>query len=303
MVEEITIGCENCGAVLQIAPEARTANCPYCDHPSVVERPPSADRPMPSFVLGFVVGQEDAFSKATAFIRSSSLFARSDFRRAALEKIRSVYLPAYLYGALADTQYSAQIGENYTETETYTSTDSEGRTTTKTRTVTKTEWRSLSGQHDSYVRDIVVTASRAIHNDELEAVEPFDFRALRRYDMAMVSGWTSEEPSLTLNECFTMAHQEALDTVGQKLAGFMPGDSHNSLRYQTNLHDEVIDLLLLPLWVFAVNYSPDKEPVRILVNGQTGLVGGKVPLSVVKIVLAVLAVIGIGVGIWLGVKE
>ena len=301
-MEDITIGCENCGAVLQIAKEARTANCPYCDHPSVVERPVSADRPMPSFVLGFVLGQEDAFQKASAFIKASSIFARSDFRRAALEKTRSVYLPAYVYGALADTRYSAQIGENYTETETYTTTDSEGKTTTNTRTVTKTEWRSLSGEHDSYVRDIVVTASRAIGNDELEAVEPFDFRALRRYDMAMVSGWTSEEPSLSLDECFGLAHQEALDTVGKKLSDFMPGDSHASLTYQTTLHDEVIDLLLLPLWVFAVNYHPEKEPVRILVNGQTGLVGGKVPISVVKIILLVLAVAAIGAGIWFGVQ-
>lgn len=238
-----------------------------------------------------------------AFIRSSSLFARSDFRRAAVEKTRSVYLPAYLYGAFAHTQYSAQIGENYTETESYTTTDSEGNTTSKTRTVTKTEWRSFAGEHDSYVRDIVVTASRAISNDELEAVEPFDFRVLRRYDLAMVSGWTSEEPSLSMQECFGLAHQEALATVGAKLAGFMPGDSHQNLQYQTTVHDEVIDLLLLPLWVFAVNYHPEKEPVRILVNGQTGLVGGKVPLSVLKIVMAVLVVIGAGIGIWLGVRS
>lgn len=258
---------------------------------------------MPSFVLGFVVNQEDASAKAASWMRSTSLFARSDFRRAAVKKTRAVYLPAYLYGALADTQYSAQIGENYTETETYTTTDSEGKTVSRTRTVTKTEWCPLSGEHNSYVRDVVVTASRAIANDELEAIEPFDFRALRRYDMAMVSGWTSEEPSLGLEECFAMAHQEALATVGQKLDGFMPGDSHRDLRYQTSLHDEVIDLLLLPLWVFAVNYHPEKEPVRILVNGQTGLVGGKVPLSVVKIIMAVLLVIGAGVGIWFGVKS
>ncbi len=302
-MDEITIGCDNCGAVLQIAAEARTANCPYCDHPSVVERPASADRPLPSFVLGFVLGQEDAFGKASSWIRGSSFFARSDFRRAALEKIRAVYLPAYLYGALADTSYSAQIGENYTETETYTTTDSDGKSVTKTRTVTKTEWMALSGAHNSYVRDIVVTASRAIGNDELEAVEPFDFRALRRYDMAMVSGWTSEEPSLSLDECFGLAHQEALETVGKKLNDFMPGDSHRDLRHQTSLHDEVIDLLLLPLWVFAVNYHPKKEPVRILVNGQTGEVGGSVPLSWLKITMAVLLVIAAGVGIWFGVKS
>lgn len=298
----MTIGCENCGAVLQIAANQRTTNCPYCDHPSVVERPPSADRPTPSFALGFVLNQKDAFQKAADWMKSSSFFARSDFRKAAVEKTRSVYLPAYLYGALADSEYAVNIGEDYTETETYTTTDSEGNTTTHTRTVTKTEWRSLMGRHDSYVRDIVVTASRAIPNEELEEVEPFDLRALRRYSVGMISGWTSEEPSLSPTECFQLAHQEALDTVSAKLGNFMPGDSYQDLRFETRLHDEVIDLVLLPLWVFAVNYHPEKSPVRILVNGQTGRVAGDVPLSVIKIVLAVLLAIAAVVGVVLGVQ-
>ncbi len=252
-----------------------------------MERPPSTDRPVPSFVLGFVIGQQDAFDRATRWIRSSSFFGRSDFRKAEVETIRAVYLPAYLYGAFADTEYAAQIGENYTETETYTTTDGSGKITTKVRTVVKTEYRSLKGQHDSYVRDIVVTASRAIGNNELEAVEPFDLRALRRYDKAIISGWTSEEPSLGRQECFSLAHKEALDSVAVKLSKFMPGDRHKALRFKTQLHDEVIDLLLLPLWVFAVNYHPNKDPIRIIVNGQTGRVGGKVPLSSLKIAVAV----------------
>ena len=97
-VADITIGCENCGAILQIAAEARTANCPYCDHPSVVERPATVDKPTPSFVLGFVLAQKDASEVAARWMRSTSLFVRSDFRRAAVEKTRAVYLPAYLYG-------------------------------------------------------------------------------------------------------------------------------------------------------------------------------------------------------------
>lgn len=298
----MTLGCENCGAVLQIAIRERSANCPYCDHPSVVERPPTPDRPAPSFTLGFVLGQKDAFARATRWLRTSSLFARSDFRKAPLEKIRSVYLPAYLYGALADTQYAAEIGENYTETETYTTTDSKGNTVTRTRSVTKTEWRSLAGEHDSYVRDIIVTASRAIPNSELEAVEPFDLRALRRFDLAMISGWTSEEPSLSRDEGFHMAHEEALERVEQKLSGFMPGDSVRDLRYSTALHDEVIDLVLLPLWVFAVDYHPEKKPVRVLVNGQTGLVGGDVPISVPKVVFAVVLGLALIAALYFGVR-
>lgn len=280
----LSFGCGECGAELKVEAHIRTTVCPYCDAPSVVERPPSQGRPDPVFVVGFVVQQNHALDRVKTWLRSRSLFARSGLKKARLEKTRSVYLPAYLYGATAHASYTAQIGENYTVTETYT--DSQGRTRTRTRT--KTEWRTLSGNYSSYVSDRIVTASRGLPNDELEAVEPFDLRAIRRYTPAMVSGWISEEPSLHQDQCFQMAHQEALDWVGGQLGSFMPGDSCRGLQMRTSLENEHIELVLLPLWVLSARYHPEKPPVRIVVNGQTGAVGGAVPYSWVKISIAVL---------------
>jgi hypothetical protein len=41
------------------------------------------------------------------------------------------------------------------------------------------------------------------------------------------------------------------------------------------------------VWVCAVRHHPQKEPVRLLVNGQTGAVHGRVPVSWGKIAAAV----------------
>jgi hypothetical protein len=273
----------------------RTAQCPYCASPSIVQRPPSEDRPEPSFVVGFVVDHERASQAVLSWIRKSHLFARSDFKKAAPELTRGVYVPTYLYGAIADSEYSASIGENYTETETYVTTDSKGKTVVRTRTVVKTEWRPLSGRHSCYLVDVVVTASRGISNERLEAIEPFDLRALRRYESSFISGWIAEDPSLTQDECFKLAHQESIAKVGKLLESFMPGDSHSNLQYQTQLSNEVIDFALLPVWSFAVRYDPQQPPLRILVNGQTGRIGGKVPVSAIKVSIAVvIALIVIG---------
>ncbi|MFT5328110.1 MAG: hypothetical protein ACI8P0_006019 [Planctomycetaceae bacterium] len=72
------------------------------------------------------------------------------------------------------------------------------------------------------------------------------------------------------------------------LHDFMPGDSHRDLQFETHLSQEVIDLVLLPVWSFAVRYAENQPPVQILVNGQTGRVGGKVPISAIKVTIAVL---------------
>ena len=266
-----------------------TAICPYCASPSVIQRPPSDNLPTPAFTIGFVIEHDRAIELVRQWIGKTSLFARSSFRRAAPELTRGVYLPAYLYGAVVDSNYSAQIGENYTETETYTTTDSNGRTVTRTRTVVRTEWRSLHGRHRCYVLDVIVTASKGVSNEALEAIEPFDLRALRRFTPALISGWLAEEPSRDQKECFRLAHNETLGKVGELLKKFMPGDSYQNLQYESQLSREVIDLVLFPIWSFAVRYDDAKPPIQILVNGQTGRVGGKVPISATKVSLAVIA--------------
>ncbi|MDA8967831.1 hypothetical protein N9F76_00910 [bacterium] len=281
------ISCQSCGSNLLVEPQMLTAICPYCASPSIIQRPPSENLPTPTFTIGFVVTQERAIQSVSHWIQRSSVFAKSAFRKAAPELTRGVYLPAYLYNAVANSDYRADIGENYTETETYTTTDSNGKTVTRTRTVVKTEWRTLQGRHNCYVLDVVVTASKGVTNDALEAIEPFDLRALRRFTPAIISGWLAEEPSRTQDECFRFAHGEAVEKVGQQLKGFMPGDSYRNLQYETDVARESIDLVLFPVWSFAVRYDDAKPPLQILVNGQTGRVGGKVPISPVKVSIAV----------------
>lgn len=282
------IECRTCGAQLVLEAHVRTAVCPYCASPAVVERPPAPGRPTPLFVIGFALTQEAASIAVRDWLGRRGFFTKSSVKQGRIDSIRGVYLPAYLYSALAQSNYRAEIGEDYQETETYTTTDSQGNTVTRTRTVTRTEYRTLQGNHATYVMDVIVTASRSVNNAELEAVEPFDLRTMRRYSPALLSGWIAEEPTMAPAECAALARQEALGKIGQELAAFMPGDSHRALWYQTALDRESADLVCLPLWVLAIRHAPNEPPFRMLINGQTGKIYGKAPLSWVKILLAVL---------------
>ncbi|MEM6992403.1 MAG: hypothetical protein AAF721_17960 [Myxococcota bacterium] len=282
------LGCNGCGARLNVPPGERTARCPYCASPNVVMRPRSEGAD-PTFVVGFVVTEDTARARAREWIRGA-WFAPGAFRRSDVTAVRGVYVPAYLYSAAAHVAYTASIGENYTVIETYTTTDAKGRTVTRTRTKTVTEWRSLAGRWASYVEDVFVTASKGLHNTELEAVEPFDTRALRRYSTKLLSGWIAEDPSMDARECMTLARNEAVAQVGKRLSGHMPGDSHRRLKYSTDLEYEDLELLLLPVWILAVKYEDDAPLVRLVINGQTGKLIGRRPRSWLKILVAVLGV-------------
>jgi hypothetical protein len=276
--ETIQLRCEACGALMSIGSEQRTERCPFCDAPSVVTRPPAAGRPQPVFALGFVVEREDAARAVNDWIRKRRM-APFGLTPAAAERIAGIYLPAYLYSATAQSQYKASIGEQYRRIGLKRNDDgglSIGRRE-------ETEYRDLSGRRVAYVSDILVTASRSLSNEEVESIEPFDFTRLRRYSPVLVAGWTSEEPSLTPERCLHLARTEAKATVHRSLYGFMPGDEVRSLEHQTEFTDESIDLTLVPVWTFAMRYQPDKPAIRVLVNGQTGRVGGVIPFSWAKL--------------------
>lgn len=283
------VECGQCGASMQLPVTARTAVCPYCAAPAIVERPRTVASVDPAFAMGFVFEVHRARELVHQWARAQGFFREPGVRLARVEDVRGVYLPAFLYSAVARSRYSALIGEDYTETETYTTTDSNGKTVTRTRTVTRTEHRPLSGEHAAYVADVLVTASRALGNAELEAVEPFDLRAIRRYEPSLVVGWIAEDPSMTAAECIELARREAVEKVGASLHGFMPGDSHRDLVHQTWLEQESLDLVLVPVWVLALRYREDRGALRVLVNGQTGQVAGAVPWSRKRIALAVVA--------------
>jgi hypothetical protein len=308
----LEIRCNECGASVSMPQHRFAAVCPFCASGSVIDR--AVDRETlgagrgvdPDYVLGFAVPRERAEAGVLEWLNKGRLLAPSEIRGAKISTMEGVYLPAYLYSAVARSDYTARIGENYTTTETYVTTDSKGNMVTRTRTVVKTEWRSLAGTHVTQAADHLVTACKGLTNNELEEIEPYDLGAIRRYTSAMVTGWSAEEATRTPAEGIDLAQEEVQESIGKELHSYLPGDSRQVSSLTTVFEDEVAELLLVPVWVLALRWGPDKKLLRVLVNGQTGEVQGVVPRSLGRItflVLAILAMIALFVLIFGGVLQ
>ena len=248
---------------------------------------------MPAFVVPFTWGRERVESRLKRWVGSRGVFAPAALKEAALEGLRGVYVPAWLYGAVGEADYSASIGEEYTRVETYTTTDSKGRTVARTRTKTYTEWRPLSGRYEGWLVDFLVSASEGLSNRDLQSLEPFDLRALRRYDPRALAGWLAEQATVDRAACMGDARSEASDRLGEKLSRFMPGDKHRSLRFSAEFREETASLVLLPVWIGTARYGKEGEQIRLLLNGHSGEVVGRVPKSPWKIALFILALVGV----------
>jgi hypothetical protein len=69
----------------------------------------------------------------------------------------------------------------------------------------------------------------------------------------------------------------------------VPGDTHRMLQVSSDYAGQTFKHILVPVWVLAYTYGA--QTYQVVVNGYTGAIAGKHPLSWVKILLTVLAVI------------
>jgi hypothetical protein len=268
-------------------PDQRSYVCPFCDSTYVAEFSPEVtDRQRPEFVIGFAVTREQAQEKFYAWLRDNSWFRPGDLAAQAIaDKQRGVYLPFWSFSTLAQSTWSATIGEYWYRTETYTTTDSKGKRVTRTRQVQETEWWPLSGRHHHYHNGYLVSGSRGLPQPEAQRIMPFNLPALNRYDPYFLAGWLCEEYSVSREDALQLSLQEFRRRGQQSIAAFLPGDTHRGLAVDTQFSQINSDLCLLPVYILSYRYQ--NELYRFLVNGQTGKVDGDKPLSWKRILVLV----------------
>jgi hypothetical protein len=75
-----------------------------------------------------------------------------------------------------------------------------------------------------------------------------------------------------------------------KLCGSqVPGDTYRNLQVNSQYSGQTFKHILVPVWVLAYTYGA--QTYQVIVNGYTGTIAGKHPLSWVKITFAIIGVI------------
>lgn len=281
--------CDNCGSEVTTDPDQRSYVCPFCDSTYVVELQQRTNRQRPEFVVGFAVTREQALEKFREWIAANSWFRPGDLRMATLaDKQQGVYLPFWSFSMLAQSQWSATIGEYWYRTETYTTTDAKGNTTTHTRQVQETEWWPLSGKHHHYYAGYLVSGSKGLPQQLADRIKPFNIPALKRFEPYYLAGWLSEEYSIEREAALQICQQQFYAREQSNVAAFLPGDTYRGLEVSTNFSSINSDLCLLPVYILSYRYRD--RVYRFLVNGQTGKCIGDKPLSWKRIWVAIGAV-------------
>jgi len=285
LAEKRSVQCQSCQAVMVFEPERVGQNCEFCGSPALVDYKEIKAPIRPQGVLPFRVAGDRVRDEVRNWWKSK-WFAPGRLARASLvDTLRSLYIPYWTFDARVHCPWTAEAGYYYYVT--VEGRDSQGRRTT--RQERRTRWEPAAGAIDHFFDDEAVPGTQGLPIDLLRQIEPFPTDKLVAYDTAFLSGHVVEHYRVVLLD----AAQHAQDSMHAKLealcASEVPGDTYRSLQIQPQYSGRTFKHVLVPVWLLTYNFGA--KSFQVLVNGFTGRIAGKYPLSVWKIVLLVLAVL------------
>lgn len=273
-----SIVCKQCGGETVYDEAETAASCPFCGSNNIMPVDDDEDIMAPGGVVPFEISQEKASQLFKSWL-GGKLFAPNAAKQACVAKdFNGIYLPYWTYDTNTSSIYTVSLGFDY-----------------KDGDETKTRWKNYSGGYDEFIDDEVVYASKKTTDPYIRKVSIFDFKKLRPYTPEFIAGFAAERYTVGLDDGWN----EAKKTINQKLRNHLSSqlmrqyhaDHVRNLNLNTQYSDITFKYLLAPIWLS--NFKYNGTLYKFVVNGQTGKIAGRSPISWIKVMIAVL--IGIAI--------
>lgn len=253
------VRCAECGGAVHLAAGRPHPRCLFCGHDQLVpfELPEGVEPP-----AGWLVFEVDEAAARSAFRAwaSSSFWYPDDLRHARL-RLEALLVPAWSWSGRLETCWAGLVPA-----------------------ATRAGRRPETGVEERRFEGVLIPSSQALTRAELDSISPFHGGELKPLESAELP-W--ETGSLTRSA----ARQGAIDGMealhAEALRAAHAGVT--DLRLSVVAHELRGGPLLLPVWIGA--YRRGDALFRVVVNGQTGRLTGKAPISWVKVGLAALGVL------------
>ena len=137
-------------------------------------------------------------------------------------------------------------------------------------------------------------ASKHYEDSGVKACGSFDFSKLVPYTPHVIAGFIAERYSIGLKEGWTSAQSTIQFHLHNDISSYIRrrwnADRTSSIKFSTLYSNITYKYLLVPTWISSFKY--EGKVYQFAVNGQTGKVGGKSPVSAWRVLLAILMGVG-----------
>lgn len=275
-----SVVCKQCGGETIYDSAETAAACPFCGSNNVMPVDNDEEVMAPGGVVPFEISQEKAAQLFKSWL-GGKLFAPNAAKKACVAKdFNGLYLPYWTYDSDTTSSYVAKLGFDK-------------RVKRGDSYVTETTWRTYTGVYQEFIDDQLIYASKKTTSPYIKSVSNFDFTKLRPYSPEFVAGFAAERYTLGLDDGWTEAKKEINTTLkshlGSKLKSQHRADRVGTINLSTSYDNITFKYLLAPIWLSAFKFNG--KVYQFVVNGQTGKIAGKSPVSPWKVAIAIALVL------------
>ena len=278
--ETYVIRCENCGAKEILSKKEISKECSFCGATNIIKTDEIAGI-KPHGVCPFYISQENALQNFKNWAKKR-VYAPNDFKKNINTKeIKGIYTPVFTFDCNTETQYDGKLIK--IKTRTYYSNG-------ETKTQEYKESFKISGNYKRSFDDLIIQASLNIPQNIIEKLEPFPTNNAVIYNEKYLSGFSANTYSKDGKQTWDECQLKIKEIVRYEI---LKGYFYDEIAYfnaNTTYLNSSFKYLLLPVYVGHHNYK--NKNYNFYVNGSTGKVTGKTPVSWVKVLLTVLGAIG-----------
>ena len=274
-----SVECKQCGAVSIYDVLETAAVCPFCGSTNVM--PAATNETItPNAVCPFSVTKAQASEYFTKWLRKKWFAPRKARKKAEPDAFQGVYLPYWTFDTQTTSNFAGRAGHDKIKDE-----DGNGLIT---------KWEKVDGVYQEFFDDVTVLGSKRQVNSGVKECEPFDFSKMVPYTPQALAGFIAERYSVGLQEGWESAKKHIQFRIKTNMDSYICKHWHADradVKFSTIYNNTTYKYLLVPTWISSFKYK--NKVYQFAVNGQTGKVGGQSPVSVWKVLLAV--VIGLGI--------
>lgn len=256
--------CENCGAVLLTDPETTATHCSFCGAAVVLSDRLTGEF-APAKVIPFTISKDEAVAAFRKWTKNGRLTPRGFMNGDRIKKMTGMYVPFWLY----DIDGKAEVAAIGTRVRTYQQGDT---------IITETDFYDVYREIDLSYLKVPADASIKMDDELMDKLEPYDYNDLKDFRMPYLAGYLAEKYDYDDTELFSRVESKIVPYVDTYIGSTISG--YSTVSY-TDKHIKAnkkkVYYTLLPVWM--VYYDFENKEHTFAMNGQTGKVVGKPPIS------------------------
>lgn len=284
--------CQSCGGESIFDALDVAGVCPYCDTNQVMEAYDDTSL-APHGVCPFSVDEEQSMQMFKTWISGKAFCPGPVKKRIKPEKLHGVYLPYWTFDTYTSSSYRGEYGmRRYRR-------DSDGKSKEYM------EWHLTSGTYRESIDDHLVIGTNRFNDKELKGLGEFATENSLGYKPEYLAGFAAERYSIGVEDAWESAKTQITKYLGPVVTDHIRFSNHANdsrlISMSVSFDDIGYKYLMLPVWMSSFKYK--NVVYHFYINGQTGKVCGKTPVSSRKVILLILSIIVFIILIFMAIEQ